>query len=186
MAVDWWEVSKTFAAPAATVIAAAVAIAVTYRFGKIQAGIAQSQARTAEAAKEIARSQRDIAFDKLKYDLFDKRYEIYSTARELIEHISGNKFEGVHDQRLREMRLKFDEAKFFFPSRETAIFATIEATAADYLVGEVERNFAEDDQAERFKAANKMTEALKTLVDIYARLPDLMKDELGFSQLTSR
>lgn len=107
-------------------IAATVAVAVTYRFGKIQAGIAESQAKTAEAAKEIARSQRDIAFDKLKHDLFDKRYEIYSTARAPIEHVSGNKFDGVHDRRLGEMRLKLDEAKFFFPPRETAIFMTIE------------------------------------------------------------
>ena len=56
---------------------------------------------------------------------------------------------------------------------------------ADYLVGEVERNHAEDDQVERFKAADKMTDALKVLVDLYTRLPNLMKDELGFSQLTS-
>ncbi|MET4068168.1 hypothetical protein ABID58_002965 [Bradyrhizobium sp. S3.2.6] len=185
MAIDWWEVSKTFAGPAATVIAAAVAVTVTYRFGKIQAGIAQSQARTAEAAKAIAQSQRDIAFDKLKHDLFDKRYEIYTTARALIEHVSGDKFDGVHDGRLREMRLKLDEAKFFFPPRETAVFTTIEKMTVDYLVGEVERNHAEDDQVERFKAADKMTDALKILVDLYARLPDLMKDELGFSQLTS-
>jgi hypothetical protein len=69
--VDWFEFSKTFAGPIATVFAAAAAVFFTWRLGKAQVRIAQSQ--------------RDIAFDKLKYDLFDKRYEIYQTAKAIIE-----------------------------------------------------------------------------------------------------
>ncbi|WP_146991589.1 hypothetical protein [Bradyrhizobium macuxiense] len=61
-------------------MAATTAAAITYRFAKIQAGIAASQ-------RDIARSQRDIAYDKFKGDLFARRYEIYSTAEELIDFI---------------------------------------------------------------------------------------------------
>jgi hypothetical protein len=54
------ELVKALAGPTATVIAASIAAWVAYTFGKAQS--------------ETARSQRDIAFDKLKVDLFDRRY----------------------------------------------------------------------------------------------------------------
>ena len=84
-----------------------------------------NQASTAAAQKDIAQQQRDIAYDKLKHDLFERRYEIYKTAKELIEYISQDKFESIYDPKLREMRLKLDEARFFFPPNETALFELI-------------------------------------------------------------
>jgi hypothetical protein len=57
----WWEAFATFSGPVATVIAAGTAAGITYKFGKIQAGIAAAQT-------DIAESQRDIAYDKLKAD----------------------------------------------------------------------------------------------------------------------
>jgi hypothetical protein len=181
----WWEVFATFSGPAATVIAAGTAALITYKFGKIQQRIAEGQASTAAAQKDIAQQQRDIAYDKLKHDLFERRYEIYKTAKELIEYISQDKFESIYDPKLREMRLKLDEARFFFPPNETALFELIEKSVGDYLIGEVERNSAGDDQVARFEAANKMTEILKILTGIYAEFPKLMKTELGFAQLTA-
>jgi hypothetical protein len=52
---------KDFAGPMVTLLAAGAAGFITYTFARIQARIAQSQ--------------RDIALDKLKFDLFEKRYE---------------------------------------------------------------------------------------------------------------
>src|SRR5262245_14401682 len=54
-----YEFFKDFAAPLATVIAAAVAAWITFRFSSRQTEISQSQA--------------DIALDKLKFDLFERR-----------------------------------------------------------------------------------------------------------------
>jgi hypothetical protein len=41
--IDWWEFSKSFAGPIATVLAAGAALLVTWRLGKTQVRIAQSQ-----------------------------------------------------------------------------------------------------------------------------------------------
>jgi hypothetical protein len=67
-------VLKDFAGPVATTIAAITEIVVTHRFNKRQI--------------EISRAQRDIALDKLKFDLFELRYGIYLAAKELIEYVS--------------------------------------------------------------------------------------------------
>jgi hypothetical protein len=50
----------------------------------------------------------------------------------------------------------------------------------NYLIGEVERNTAGEDHAERMRAANEMVEMLKVVVDIYATFAELMKNELDF------
>jgi hypothetical protein len=85
--MTWFDFFKTFAGPIATVVASATAGGVAIWFGVVQAGIARSQAATAAAQKDIADAQLKIAFDKLKHDLFDKRYEIYLAAKEVIEAI---------------------------------------------------------------------------------------------------
>jgi hypothetical protein len=81
--VDLWEFSKTFAGPIATVLAAGAAVLVTWKLGKARVGIAKSQADTAQA-------QRDIAFDKLKHDLFKERCDVYTAAKGIMERIIRN------------------------------------------------------------------------------------------------
>jgi len=56
-----------------TLLAAGAAGFITYTFARIQARIAQSQ--------------RDIALDKLKFDLFERRYEIYQATKVLLEYM---------------------------------------------------------------------------------------------------
>ena len=60
---------KDFAGPVATVTAASTAVFVTWRIGRTQAAIARQQA-------DIAQQQADTALDRLRFDLFDKRYSI--------------------------------------------------------------------------------------------------------------
>jgi hypothetical protein len=76
----WWEFAKTFAGPTAVFVASCAGILITYLLGINQARIARRQA-------EVAEAQREIAYDKLKHDLFDKRYEIYQAAKQLIEKV---------------------------------------------------------------------------------------------------
>src|SRR5271166_6137601 len=68
----------TLAGPAATIIASIVAVVVTYRLGKGQQGIAQQQADT-------AKQQAETAHARLKLDLYDKRFNIYTTTLDLYQ-----------------------------------------------------------------------------------------------------
>ena len=68
-----YQFARDFASPVVTVIAAVIAGCITYIFARVQA--------------DIAKSQRDIALDKLKFDLFRNRYEIYNSAKELLEYM---------------------------------------------------------------------------------------------------
>jgi type II secretory pathway pseudopilin PulG len=72
-----YEILKDFAGPVATIIASITAAGITWYFASRQAQIAQQQADT-------AKQQASTAFDQLRYNLFEKRYAIYNTARELI------------------------------------------------------------------------------------------------------
>ncbi len=107
-----YELFRDFASPIATIIAASVAGGITYAFAKRQAG--------------IAASQRDIALDKLKFDLFDARYEIYEAAKSLIEHVSFvTELEKTDTTKIRALYVKLDEARFYFPPDIRAILDEI-------------------------------------------------------------
>jgi hypothetical protein len=174
-----YQYAKDFAGPMATVIAAVAATGITYLLGRNQTKIASAQ-------KEIAQSQRDIAYDRLKYDLFKERYGIYVAAKHLIEKISGNGFPlGIHDPELRAMRIRLDEARFFFPPRETRLFSHIETLAAEH---EGARSVMEktNNETDRRKAEDMATEKLRELARAYETLTPDMEPELGFTQLTRR
>ena len=70
-----YEILKDFAGPGATVAAAVTAAIITWLFGLRQSKIAQQQA--------------DTALDQLRYNLFEKRYAIYDSAKELIKLLIG-------------------------------------------------------------------------------------------------
>ncbi len=172
-----YQFTKDFAGPIATVIAAVAATGITYFLG-------HSQTKIASAQKQIAQSQRDIAYDRLKYDLFKERYGFYVTAKHLIEKISGNRFPlGIHDPELRAMRIKLDEARFFFLPRETGLFSRIETLAAEH---EGARSVMEktNNETDRRKAGNMAAENLMELVRAYETLTPDMEPELGFTQFT--
>ncbi len=65
-----YDVIKDFAAPVVTLIAAVIAGLITLTFSRAQT--------------RVSRSQRDIALDRLKFDLFEKRYAIYDAAKSLL------------------------------------------------------------------------------------------------------
>ncbi|MCR4377573.1 MAG: hypothetical protein NUV50_05710 [Rhodospirillales bacterium] len=106
---------KDFLQPLATIFAAIVAVCVTFYFSRMQARTAQRQV--------------DIAHDRLRFDLFEKRYKIYQDAQELIREIVtereqvGIPTENMNNAIIRARNL--DEAKFFFPNDICAIFDSI-------------------------------------------------------------
>ena len=180
------ELVKALAGPVATIIASFTAVGVTFYFGRRQVQIAASQAATAAAQKEIAKSQRDIAYDRLKYDLFEKRYEIYLAAKKLIEYASQPKKPGdVFEQSALQLKVKLIEARFFYPPTEAALFANIAQLTAKHHIAST-TYFAADGSSETKAEVEKIaTESKEQLLQIYEQLPDLLKGELGFAQLTS-
>ena len=76
-----YDVLKDFASPVITLITALVAGFITFTFNRNQA--------------QLARSQRDIALDKLKFDLFERRFSVYEAARNfLVSILTTGKVEG--------------------------------------------------------------------------------------------
>jgi hypothetical protein len=181
------ELARTFAGPVATILAAGTATWITYRLGRNQVRIAAAQAATAEAQKEIAKSQRDIAYDKLKWDLFEKRYEIYSVAGELIDHINSTTFDRQPGGlKIVGMIRKLEEARFFFPVEQASIFAAISKVVEQHEIAISNRNLNQDNEQIRIAAGERAAAASDALAKFRVRLPQLMENELGFAQLTSR
>jgi hypothetical protein len=182
--IDLWEFFKTFAGPFAIIVASATAAWMTNKFGTIQAGIAREQAKTAEAQKEISKSQRDIAYDKLKHDLFDKRYEVYSAAKSLIEEIFAKSPVDEANLEIKRLRLKLDEARFFFPSDTRAFCESIEKHVFSLLVASHAARGYSEGHPERQKLRDKQAEAETALASIYPMLAEKFERDLGFDQLT--
>jgi hypothetical protein len=88
---------KDFAGPIATVIAAAVA-----------AFFIRRQWQTAQR-------QADTALDQLRYNLFEKRYAIYTAARQAIAITLAKCDQNAWPVELDALFLSFEEARFFFP-----------------------------------------------------------------------
>jgi hypothetical protein len=81
---------KDLAGPAATVFAASVAAYIALRLSRGQLA--------------IAKSQTEIARDKLKFDLFEMRYDIYAKAKELIEYTqTTHDYEKIDSPRVRAL-----------------------------------------------------------------------------------
>jgi hypothetical protein len=96
-----YQIIKDFAGPGATVIASGVAAWITWYFASWQA---------ATASRAV-----DIAHDRLRFDLFGKRYEIYEAARKAIEITFERQDEDKMPDELNAIFLNFKESRFFFP-----------------------------------------------------------------------
>jgi hypothetical protein len=87
--------------PLATIFAAIIAVFVTGTLGFAQ--------------WRIARAQKGIAYDKLKLDLFDKRYAIYQAALSLSRAFMSSS-KGISEKRFEELQYTLQEASFLFPA----------------------------------------------------------------------
>ena len=166
-----YDVLKGFAGPVATTIAAITAIVVTHRFNKRQI--------------EISRAQRDIALDKLKFDLFELRYGIYLAAKELIEYTSSHHdFKKVDSSHVRSLYVKLDEARFFFDKETIKFMQEIIETAEKRFVLMGQREVAnEDDDVVWSKLVDGLTGCDIALREMYREAPEVFEASLRFDQL---
>jgi len=168
-----YEFAKDFVSPIVTLIAALIAGLITLTFARVQA--------------RIATSQRDIALDKLKFDLFRNRYEIYEATKKLLEYMQF-----IHDieksdaSKIRSLYVKMDEARFYFPSDICAVLKEINKRCELFFEHLAERDRINiDDREEWSRLAEILANDQAALRKIYASLPQTFEATLAFKQLTT-
>jgi hypothetical protein len=162
---------KDFAGPIATILAATAAVTVTIIFNSRQT--------------KIANTQKEIALDSLKHNVFEQRYNIYSAAKSLIEEVlHSNDLQKTDSARIRELRVTLDEARFFFGAEIRAFLAEIDRTAENLLEGlALKWQFEGPDHPRWPEAMEKLGDASRKLSAMYAELPAKFERALRFDQL---
>jgi len=101
-------------APAATIFAASVAAYIALRLSKGQLA--------------IAKLQTEIARDKLKFDLFEMRYDIYAKVKELIGYTQTiHDYEKIDAMRVRALYV--NSTRLFFDARVIEFISKVRQTA---------------------------------------------------------
>jgi hypothetical protein len=166
-----YDILKDFASPILNFITAIIAATVAIRFGSLQA--------------QIGKAQRDISLDKLKFDLFAKRYEIYEAAKHLIEHLAMVSDVKKQDPAfIRQSYVRMDEARFFYGPDICAFLARLQDASEAFLtlLGERE-NISLGDNDKWADTADRLASRQKHLREIYASLPTVFEATLSFDQL---
>ncbi len=108
-----YSIFKDFAGPVATIIAAISAVGVTAYFGWRQSQTAEKQLQTAE--------------EKVRLDLFDRRYAVYEELRAIVVQYGRG---GVNQTEYLKFKAASSRARFLFGPEVTSF---LEATAEDLL-----------------------------------------------------
>ena len=177
--ISIYSILKDFAGPLATVFAATVAAIITFYFNRRQTAIASTQ-------MDIAASQRDVAKDKLKVDLFKERYAIYLAAKMLMENVTFLSDADDVLRRTTEIRslyIQLDEARFFFDEKVCGFLNRLHDDTESFLTDLI-ADVNVDDQTAWSARAERLARKQAILREAYANLPKVFKSALGFSQLT--
>jgi hypothetical protein len=167
-----YEIIKDFSGPVATIFAASAAVFVTIHFNRKQV--------------EISETQKNIALDKLKWDSHEERYKIYAQAKELISYVSQqHDFEKIDNQKIRDLRVVIDEARFFFSPSVCLFLSEIDKTCESLLSNlGVRWQTQEDEYDESWSEINaKLGSDSQRLRAFYADMPRQFESSLGLSQL---
>jgi hypothetical protein len=149
------EVVRDIATPVITIVVGLVALFVQVHFN---------------------RKQTVVAEDKLKFDLFEKRYGIYSAASELIRFVNSSKKTPGEENKFFELFIQLEQVHFFF-----------DAEASDFI-GEVlvmSRRLVDLLNAgSSIEVRTKIKETRLELHRLYTELPVRVGPALRFAQLT--
>jgi hypothetical protein len=168
---DMYLFFKDFAGAIATTFAAIVAAGITYFFNRAQMRLAETQA--------------DVAIEKLNLDLFEKRYALYSSAKQLIEYLAlQHDFEKVDHNKVRSFYVALDEGRFFLPATVRKYLDELHDTSEAFLTVLAERsNLNVDDDAKWRETAESAASIQAKLRDIYGKLPSKFEEALAFKQV---
>lgn len=151
---------KDFAGPFATIVAACVA-----------AFFVRAQWRTSE-------KQAATALDQLRHNLFEKRYAIYDSVKQLLRLLLNDS----HKTDFRAFQviphyIVMDEAIFFFAPETCAWLKSVQSDCQKFLEEGASMNTPEYNSTEYNKAERK-------LLEDFQALPEQFRHELSFRQLT--
>lgn len=159
---------KDFAGPLATIIASITAAGITLYFARQQARIAQQQADT-------AKQQANTAFDQLRLNLFEKRYAIYNTARELIALVINKPT--LQGSDIIPFYATLNEAEFFFSPHICDWLRTLREDCSQLLILRSTQHLPGGPASE---VATRSTR----LADVLVEMPHRFENELGFRHVT--
>jgi hypothetical protein len=165
-----YEILKDFAGPVATVIASITAAIITWRFASWQARIAQHQADT-------AKQQANTAFDQLRYNLFEKRFAIYNTARELIALVVNEP--NLQSSDVVPLQATSNEAEFFFAKDICDWLGTLREDCNNLLILRSTQHLPGAPASEIAARGTRLT-------DVLIEMPRRFESELGFRHVTRR
>lgn len=162
--MDYYSALKDFAGPVATLCAAFAATFVTVRLANGQRAIALSQANTAAESLRTAEH-------KLVMDLFDKRWELVSDVRNVLNEVQRN---GVVSQ---EDKINFYRAiqrsEFLFgPDVTDRLNGILKVLLKHHGA---QRGVASEDKATRTKAADIQYDEFAKLIDMSNTFDALIK-----------
>jgi hypothetical protein len=162
---------KDFAGPFATVVASGAALVVTWRFSASQA--------------KIAEAQKDIALDKLNFDVFGKRYEIYLATRMLIDRIKKKDHASLHPEEVRGLYLKMAEACFFFDKPMQAYINEVRTTSDRILLTRDQRELVDErlDEATWVTLGKTLSGDEASLSEMYRELLPAFERAMALTQL---
>ncbi|MCW2284799.1 hypothetical protein M2323_002686 [Rhodoblastus acidophilus] len=134
----------------------------------------------ARAQVKVAQEQRVIAAEKLRLELFDKRYEIYVSVRDLIMVVISSGNANYGDSRVVKALEKNREAVFLFGD-DVVDFVCKISEHVDFICKSNEILFGLfDEELDRNGALNSKTIAVGNLESALSRLTTIFARELGF------
>jgi hypothetical protein len=165
------EFFKDFAGPIATIVASVVATVFAVLLSRGQQRIAQTQA--------------DVSIEKLKLDLFDKRYTIYSAAKQLIEHLTQKSdFKALDHMKIRALYVTLDEGRFFLPQTLREFLSHLQQASEEFIKVLADRANLSTDDAKAWSATADEAAALNAkLRGIYKGLPTRFEEVLSFKAI---
>jgi hypothetical protein len=173
--------------PVATLVAAGVAGWLAYRLQQLQKAIGQSQVEVAQASKEVAKLQADIAFDKLKLDLFNRRFDLYTEALKITADIFKQHQSGGVEPISYERLDKLNEAAFIFSPDAANRIETIRAAAENIGIYRARLETMKQQGSPNLEAQEKLIAIqVNALMAAGANLRQAIKHDMSFVHLLSK
>jgi hypothetical protein len=167
-----YQVAKDFLPSIITLIAAGTAAWITWHFSRHQA--------------VTARRQADIAHDRLRFDLFEKRYAIYDTTKNVMRIAINDRRKpnfGAFD--VVPFLVIIDEAAFFFPKEICGLLEIIKNDIQKLLEVDGLRNAnPTDDHVAWTASGNEVYQLEKKIAEALKNMPQLFASAFSFPQLT--
>ncbi len=123
--------------------------------------------------------QTEIATEKLKIDLFERRYAVYVAARELLAYLCGTDQTAIDMRRTEKWLRTIREAPSFFGEEASSFFEHVFGMAAN-MAGKLEALGSDEFDQNRMRELIRQLQL--TVSTELLKMPEKFRRELGFKQ----